>query len=138
LLDPSQEGFCRLHSTQRQVQSLHWVILDAAERRETLYCCYLDFPNAFNSVDHAVLWRWLQELNVPDIDLLQSLYSGAYHQVDLPYGRSAEVVLLHGQKQGDKSSRLLLACYLTRCFLPLKRPEWATALSLVSGPRPAA
>ena len=24
LLDPSQEGFRRLHSTQRQVQSLHW------------------------------------------------------------------------------------------------------------------
>jgi hypothetical protein len=30
LLDPSQEGFRRLHSTQRQVQSLHWVIQDAA------------------------------------------------------------------------------------------------------------
>ncbi len=36
LLDSSQEGFCRLHSTQRQVQSLHWAIQDAAERREIL------------------------------------------------------------------------------------------------------
>ncbi len=64
----------------------------------------LDFasPNAFNSVDHAALWRWLRELNVPDIDLLQSLYSGAYYQADLPYGRSADVVLSRGQKQGDK------------------------------------
>ena len=92
LLDPSQEGFRRLHSTQRQVQSLHWAIQDAAERRETLFCCYLDFENAFNSPDHAALWRWLKELNVPDIDLLQSLYSGAYYQADLPYGRSAEIV----------------------------------------------
>ncbi len=91
LLDPSQEGFCRLLSTQLQVQSLHWAIQDAAERRKTLFCCYLDFTNAFNSTDHASLWRWLQELillrNVLDIDLLQSLYSGAYYQVDLPYGR---------------------------------------------------
>ncbi len=53
---------------------------------------YLDFANAFNSVGHAALWRFLKELNVPDIDLLQSLYSGAF-QADLPYGRSAEVVL---------------------------------------------
>jgi hypothetical protein len=78
LLDSSQEGFRRLHSTQRQVQSLHWAIQEAAERGETLLCCCLDFANAFNSVDHAALWRWLRDLNVPDIDLLQSLYSGVY------------------------------------------------------------
>jgi hypothetical protein len=120
LLDPSQEGFRRLHSTQRQVQSLHWVIQDAAERRETLFCCYLDFANAFNSVDHAALWRWLRELNVPDIDLLQSLYSGAYYQADLPYGRSAEVVLSRGQKQGDKSSPLLFGLFFNALLLALK------------------
>ena len=31
LLDPSQEGFRRLHSTVRQVQSLHWAIQEAAD-----------------------------------------------------------------------------------------------------------
>ncbi len=48
LLDPSQEGFRRLHSTQLQVQSLHWVIQDEAGRGGTFFCCYLDFANAFN------------------------------------------------------------------------------------------
>ncbi len=37
LLDPSQEGFSRLRSTQRQVQSLHWVIQEAAEQGQLLY-----------------------------------------------------------------------------------------------------
>ena len=55
LLDASQEGFRRLHSTQRQVQSLHWAFESAAERKATLYCCYLDFRNAFNSIDHEAL-----------------------------------------------------------------------------------
>ncbi len=32
LLDLSQKGYCRLHSTQRQVQSLHWAVQEAAER----------------------------------------------------------------------------------------------------------
>jgi ribonuclease HI len=120
LLDSSQEGFRRLHSTQRQVQSLHWAIQEAAEGRELLFCCYLDFANAFNSVDHEALWRWLEELNIPDIDLLRSLYSGAYYQADLPYGRSAKVVLSRGQKQGDKSSPLLFGLVFNALLLALK------------------
>ena len=120
LLDSSQEGFRRLHSTQRQVQSLHWAIQEAAEGRERLFCCYLDFANAFNSVDHEALWRWLEELNIPDIDLLRSLYSGAFYQADLPYGRSAKVVLSRGQKQGDKSSPLLFGLVFNALLLALK------------------
>ncbi len=34
LLEPSREGFSQL---QRQVQSLHWAIQEAAERREQLF-----------------------------------------------------------------------------------------------------
>ena len=34
LLDPSQEGFRRLHSTQRQVQSLHWAFDDASRKKK--------------------------------------------------------------------------------------------------------
>jgi hypothetical protein len=117
LQDPSQEGFRRLHSTQRQVQSLLWAIQEAAACKELLVCCYLDFANAFNSVDHAALGRWLRELNVPDIDLL---YSEAYYQMDLPYGRSAEVVLSLGQKQGDKSSPLLFGLVFNALLLALK------------------
>ena len=137
LLDSSQEGFRRLHSTQRQVQSLHWAIQDAAERRELLFCCYLDFENAFNSVDHEALWRWLKELNVPDIDLLQSLYSGAYFQADLPYGRSAQVGLSLGKKQGDKSSPYCLGSSSMPYSWPSGQLEWGTARSRASGPLPA-
>jgi hypothetical protein len=49
-----------------------------------------------DNVDHAALWQSLQELNVPDMHLLQGLYSEAYYQADLPYGRSAEVGPLTG------------------------------------------
>ena len=120
LLDPSQEGFRRLHSPQRQVQSLHWAFQEAAGRKEKLFCCYLDFANAFNSIDHKALWRWLRELNIPDIDLLQSLYSGAGYQADLPYGRSASVFLSRGKKQGDKLSPLLFSLVFNALLLALK------------------
>jgi hypothetical protein len=74
MLDLSQEGFLWLHSKQQQVQSLHWAIQDKAERGETLFCCYLDLGNAFNSVDHKALWRWLLELNVPDIIIIMLVF----------------------------------------------------------------
>ena len=103
---PRKRGF-KLRSTQRQVQSFE----ERAQRRAFLYVSYLDFESAFNSPDHEGLWRWLRELNVPDVDLLQALYKEAnYHDVaDLPYGRSARVYLTRGSKQGDKLSPLLFS-----------------------------
>ena len=52
LIDSSQEGFRRLHSTQRQVQSL-WAFQSTSEQKKKLYVLYLDSANAFHSVDHA-------------------------------------------------------------------------------------
>ena len=42
LLDPSQEGFRRLRSTQRQVQGLHWAIEEKARLGVSLYLAFLD------------------------------------------------------------------------------------------------
>ena len=120
LLDPSQEGFRRLHSTQRQVQSLHWAFEQAAEQRKQLWVVYLDFANAFNSVDHEALWRWLRELNVPDVDLLRSLYDQSYYVADLPYGQSAPIPLTRGTKQGDKLSPLLFSLIFNCLLLALR------------------
>ena len=121
LLDISQEGFRKLHSTQRQVQSLHWALADIADRDNQVYCVYIDFINAFNSVDHAALWAWLRHINVPDVDLLQSIYEGAHYVADLPYGRSASVLLTRGAKQGDKLSPLLFSLVFNSLLLALKK-----------------
>ena len=120
LLDPSQEGFRRLHSTQRQVQSLHWAFEQAANQRQQLFVVYLDFANAFNSVDHEALWRWLSELNVPDIDLLRSLYDQSYYVADLLYGQSAPIPMTRGTKQGDKLSPLLFGLIFNCLLLALR------------------
>ena len=88
--------------------------------QETVFCCYINFANAFNSVDNLALWRWLRELGIPDVDLLENLYSEAYYRADLPYGRSASISLSRGQKQGDKSSPLLFNLIFNALLLALK------------------
>ena len=85
-----------------------------------VYCCCLDFANTFNSVDIEALWRWLGELNVPDLDLLKSLYSRTYYMADLQYERLASITLPLGQKQGDKSSPLLFGIVFNALLLALK------------------
>ena len=52
LLHDSQEGFRRYHSCGRQAQSLFWAYQEAKRRKESLVVTFLDFANAFNSVDH--------------------------------------------------------------------------------------
>mmetsp|Transcript_37221 Transcript_37221/g.99058 ORF Transcript_37221/g.99058 Transcript_37221/m.99058 type:complete len:2324 (+) Transcript_37221:2749-9720(+) len=130
LLDPSQEGFRRLHCTQRQVQSLHWAFEEARQRKESLFCAYLDFKNAFNSVDHEALWRWLTELNIPDVDLLRSLYNGAHYRAELPYGTTAPIQLFRGTKQGDTLSPLLFGLIFNSLLVALR--ESGVGHSIVS------
>jgi hypothetical protein len=136
LLDPSQEGFRRLRCTQRQVQSLHWVIEDAARREVPLYIAYLDFANAFNSIDHEALFRWLEELQVPDVDLIRALYTRAHYAADLPYGRSPPVYLLRGTKQGDILSPLLFNLIFNALLIGLRQS--GVGVRTVFGLRPNA
>ncbi len=121
LLDPLQEGFRKLRSSQRQVQSLHWAIEDRAKGRALLYASYLNFESVFNSPDHEGLWRWLRELNVLDIDLLQALDKAAHNVADLPYGRSAPVFLTRGSKEGDTLSPLLFSLLFNALLHALKQ-----------------
>ena len=80
----------------------------------------MDFESAFNSPDHEGLWRYLKEINVPDMDLLQVLFKEAHYVADLPHRRSAPVFLIRGSKQGNKLSPLLFSLLFNALLLALK------------------
>ena len=119
LLSASQEGFRRHHSTARQAQSLLWAYETAKERRDTLVVAFLDFKNAFNSVDHAALWRYLTLIGMPDVDMLQDIYAGSRYKAQTTYGATAEVLLTRGAKQGDTLSPLLFSLLFNPLLLAL-------------------
>ena len=48
------------------------------EFQKNIYFCFIDYANAFDSVDHNKLWKILQEMGIPDhlTCLLRNLYAG--------------------------------------------------------------
>ena len=122
LLHPSQEGFRNHRSTGRQAQSLLWAYQQAKKLRQPLVVTFLDFANAFNSVDHAALWQWLRTLGVPDVDLLEDLYAESYFKADTSHGTTANIFLTRGTKQGDGLSPLLFDLIFNYLLHALHQP----------------
>ena len=122
LLHPSQEGFRNHRSTGRQAQSLLWAYQQAKKLRQPLVVAFLDFANAFNSVDHAALWQWLRTLGVPDVDLLEDLYADSYYKADTSHGTTANIFLTRGTKQGDGLSPLLFDLIFNYLLHALHQP----------------
>jgi len=54
------------------------IIEKARELQKNIYFCFIDYPKAFDTVDHNKLWKILQEMGMLDHlnYLLRNLYAG--------------------------------------------------------------
>ena len=71
-----QAGFRKDRGTIDQVANIHWIIEKSRELQSNF--CFIDYPKAFDCVDHSKLWNILKEMGIPDylICLLRNLYAG--------------------------------------------------------------
>ena len=60
-----------------QIANIHWIIEKARELQKNIYFCFIDYPKAFDYVDHSKLWKILKEMGIPDnlTCLLRNLYA---------------------------------------------------------------
>ena len=72
------------------------------------YFCFIEYPKAFNCVDHKKLWKFFKEMRISD------------HRNCLPInlyaGQEATVITLHGTANWERSMKRLyfnLYAYLT-------------------------
>ena len=83
-----QAGFIKGRGTRDQIANIHWIIEKAREFQKNIYFCFIDYINAFDSVDHNKLWKILKEMGIPDhlTCLLRNLYAGQEATVRTRHG----------------------------------------------------
>ena len=73
-----QAGFRKGRGTRNQIVNICRIIEKAREFEKNINFRFIDYPKAFDCVDHSKLWKILQEMGIPDhlTCLLRNLYAG--------------------------------------------------------------
>ena len=111
---PGQAGFRRTFSTIDHIFVLRCLIDGAKVRKKKLYCCFVDFRKAFDTVPRERLFRRLQSLGVPSemIWAIYTLYERVTGRVRCPGGLSESIASTIGVKQGCPLSPTLFGLYI--------------------------
>ena len=66
------------------------IIEKARGFQKNIYFCFIDYANAFDSVDHNKLWKILKEMGKPDYltGLLRNPYAGQEATVRTGHGKT--------------------------------------------------
>ena len=70
-----QAGFRKGRGTRDQIANIHWIIEKAREFQKNI--CFIDYPKAFDCVDHNKPWKTLKEVGILNhlTCLLRNLYA---------------------------------------------------------------
>lgn len=109
IIEPEQEGGRRRRGCLRQIQRAQFQFHDAKRRGKRMYALFIDTANAYNSLNHDVLWSILRGYGLPETDVLflENIYSGNRFTVAGPFGQTAQIHTHAGVPQGDVTSPLL-------------------------------
>jgi hypothetical protein len=110
-----QAGFRKDLCTTDNLYILQMLIERSIHKRKKVYCCFVDFHKAFDTVPRDLLWQVLDEMGIMGrfMQCLQSMYSQDNVRVMHPTeGLSARFPCGIGVKQGCPLSPLLFGLYL--------------------------
>ena len=113
-LGEEQTGFRKGYSTLDNICTLKCLIDLYLSKHKRLYCCFVDYRKAFDSVDRVSMWKKLlnQNGNGNFVQIILNLYKGAKSCVK-SNGYASELFNCSvGVRQGDNLSPLLFAMYL--------------------------
>jgi hypothetical protein len=124
ILQNSQEGFRQERCTSRQLQTLIAALEDSRLTQQDIYLLYIDFKNAFGSIDHARLLAIMADLGYPQdaINLIGNIYSSSSIIFsESHFGKTKPVHIQRGTIQGDTLSPYLFIISLEPLLRWLER-----------------
>jgi hypothetical protein len=109
-----QIGFCKGHGTTDHIFVLKTIIDLMKRNKKTLYCAFIDFSKAFDSIWHLGLLYKLLQMNIGStfIKLLKNMYSRMKARVKQSNTLSTDFAVQIGTKQGCNISHTLFKMYL--------------------------
>jgi hypothetical protein len=132
ILQNSQEGFRQERCTSRQLQTLIAALEDSRLTQQDIYLLYIDFKNAFGSIDHARLLAIMADLGYPQdaINLIGNIYSNSSTIfTGTHFGKTKPVHIQRGTIQGDTLSPYLFIIFLEPLIRWLERDNLGNKLN---------
>ena len=108
-------GFRKGRGTRDQIANIHWIIEKAREFQESIYFCFIDYPKAFDCMDHNKLWKIFKDMGIPVqlICLLRNLvYARQEATVRTGHGTTNWLQIWKGVCQGCIFSPCLFNLYV--------------------------
>ena len=107
-----QVDFRKGRGTRDQIANIHWITEKAKEFQKNIYFGLIDYPKAFDCVNHNKLWKILKEMGIPDhlTCLLRNLQAGQEATVRTGHGATDRFQIGKGVRQG---------CILSPCLFNL-------------------
>ena len=114
ILGQEQAGFREGYSTIDHVFVLHVVIELYKSVYKRIYCAFIDYRKAFDSIDRSILWQKLLSCGINEkmFIVIKDIYDKAKSCLMKDNMRSEYFMCSMGVRQGDNLSPLLFALFL--------------------------
>jgi hypothetical protein len=112
LIVPGQGGDRAGRGVDLNQLKLDWITSEAQRRKKQIFRIDIDFQNAFNAMGQSALWAILRAYNIPDVDLLEAIYSRTTACMSEDDPECAIITLLTGVIQGGASSPRIFVMFI--------------------------
>lgn len=122
IISEEQKGFCPVSGCFDHAGLLLNIIENFRQNNKKLYLAFIDFTNAYGSVDHGRLVSVIKALSFPEqvANFIKSTLDESSYVVHTGYGPTDPIKLLTGLKQGDPCAPVLFILFIEILIRALK------------------